>query len=360
VPHLPTRVLTAILVALVIGRLVFLAVDSNTFDVSAAGVIGADRVAHGLPLYVDNEYHGDTYGPINYISYIPAELVFPWSPGEPFADAARLATGMFDVLTLLGLFVLGMRLRPGATGRRLGVVLAYGWAAYPYTGLVLASNTNDALVPLFLVWTLVFARSNAGRGVLAAVASLTKFAPLAVAPLLISGFGDRRRRALLVAGGAFAAACVAIVVPFIPDGGLREFWDTTLGFQLGRTSPLSLWVRAPGLDWLRHIAQALTVALAAAAMFWPRRRSVGTLAALCAAVLAAAQLTTNYWIYFYLAWLLPFVLIALAEEHRDLGPAPREAQGSLINALLKDVRISAPSSVTTTRSSILTPNRPGR
>jgi hypothetical protein len=107
------------------------------------------------------------------------------------------------------------------------------------------------------------------------------------------------------------------------------------------------------------VAQVFTIALAAAATFVPRQRSVGQIAALCAAILAASQITTNYWIYFYLAWLAPFVLIALFEEHPDLGPAAPDDQGRVMRALLKPVKMSQPDSVTTTKSSILTPSSPG-
>ena len=34
--------------------------------------------------------------------------------------------------------------------------------------------------------------------------------------------------------------------PFLPDGGLRDFYDTTLGFHAGRDSPFSVWGQEPG------------------------------------------------------------------------------------------------------------------
>ncbi len=55
--------------------------DSNVIDVGYAGVIGAQRIVDGRPLYgsypQDNE-HGDTYGPVNYEAYVPFEQVFGW------------------------------------------------------------------------------------------------------------------------------------------------------------------------------------------------------------------------------------------------------------------------------------------
>ena len=43
--------------------------DSNVIDVGYAGVIGADKLVNGKPLYGDfpkDNQHGDTYGPVNY------------------------------------------------------------------------------------------------------------------------------------------------------------------------------------------------------------------------------------------------------------------------------------------------------
>ena len=59
---------------------------------------------------------------------------------------------------------------------------------------------------------------------------------------------------MLVAGGCFVLVVVGLIWAFLPDGGVKEFWNTTLGFQLHRTSPLSIWPRHPGIKWLRPAA----------------------------------------------------------------------------------------------------------
>ena len=61
----------------------------------------------------------------------------------------------------------------------LGILLAYGWAAYPFTLFTLSSNTNDALVAAMVTFALLAITSAPTRGVFAALAGLTKFAPLA-------------------------------------------------------------------------------------------------------------------------------------------------------------------------------------
>jgi Glycosyltransferase family 87 len=352
-PYMSTGFIAAILVLLLGLRIAFGFAGSTTFDISTAGVIGADRIEHGLPLYQENIYHGDTYGPINYMMYIPFELLVPYHVETGPSWTAKPATLTFDLLTVLGLFLLGRRLRQGRSGTRLGLGLAYAWTAYPYTSLVIASNTNDALVPLFLVFALIFLRSPPARGLFAGLGSMAKFAPLVVAPIIVGGTRPLRARTTLIAGAVAAAVCIGLVWAFLPDGGLREFWNTTLGFQLGRTSPLSLWQREPSLQWLQTVLKAALAAVAIAAAFVPRRRTVGQVAAISGALLAGSQLIANYWIYFYAAWLVPFVVIAAAVEYRT-------GQASATSSFVKPVRISQPSSVTATRSSMRTPRLPGR
>jgi hypothetical protein len=359
-PYVTTRFVVGGVIVLMALRIALSFADSHTFDVARAGVIGAARIEQGLPLYVYNNHYGDTYGPVNYLMYVPFQHLFPYRFANAGAPAARPATLTFDLLVVLGLFLLGRRLRPGAGGTRLGAGLAYAWTAYPYTSLIIASNTNDALVPLFVVYALLLVHSPPARGALAALGSMAKFAPLPVVPALVTGRGPFRLRPVLVASATFAVLSAALIWAFLPDGGLTEFWKTTLRFQFRRTSPLAIWTREPGLDWLRLASEVVVAALAIGAAFVPRRRTAGQLAALCAAVLAAAQIPANYWIYFYLAWFAPFMFLALFEEYRDLGPEEGgQDRGRVISALLKPVRISRPASVTTTRSSILTPSEPG-
>ena len=53
------------------------------------------------------------------------------------------------------------------------------------------------------------------------------------------------------------------------------------------------------------------MAFALAVMFVPRRRGVVEVAALGAAILIALQLGAGYWLYSYIVWFFPFVVVAL-------------------------------------------------
>jgi hypothetical protein len=327
VPRMPVRWMAVGLVLLVAFRVGLNLADSNVVDVGYASVVGADRIAHGQELYTNNDVHGDTYGPVNYLAYVPFEALLPWDGTWNSVPAAHAAAIVFDLLTIVGLMLLGTTLRPGASGRRLGLAFAYAWAAYPFSLLALQENTNDLIVSALLVLSLAAVRSPPGRGALLALAAAAKFAPLALAPLLATGMGERRARSWVLFTIAFAAVCVAATLPLVPDGGLRELYDTTIGFQLGRVSAFSLWSLHPSLEWLQLVLKVAAAGLAIAVAFVPRRRDARQVVALAAAVLIAVQLPAPHWFYFYLVWVAPLVLAGVMSAYRETGsstPAPMD------------------------------------
>jgi len=320
VPWVPAACLAIGLVLLVGFRITLNEIDSNVMDVGSQSVAGADRIEHGEDLYSTNgavDDKGDTYGPVTYVAYLPFEAVWPADGKGGWDPAARAAAISFDLMVIAGLLLLGARMRRGREGRRLGLALAYAWAAYPFSLYVLQANTNDGLVAALLVLCLLVMSSAPLRGMVLGLAAAAKFAPLALAPLLASGTGDRRR---LEAWPPYAAALLATVgvavVVYLPDDGVREFWDATIGYQLQRESPFSLWGLYPSLAWLQTGVKVAAAGLALALAFVPRRRSLRQLAGLSAAVLIAAQLTASHWFYFYIAWFAPAALVAMLSAYR--------------------------------------------
>jgi hypothetical protein len=319
--------------------------DSNVIDVGYAGVIGASKIVHGnRPLYgawpSDNE-HGDTYGPVNYEAYVPFEQLFGWSGTWDDLPAAHAAAIAFDLLALALIFLLGLRIR----GPTLAIVLAYGWVSFPFTLFSLESNSNDTLVAaLVLAASLACApaRRSVGearrwvaRGVLAALAGLTKFAPLALAPLLAAyGLKERsvraRMRALALFGGAFMLVAALAFVPALGHDSLHTIFQRTIVYQANRGSPFSVWGLYGGLGWLQAAVQlgAVVLALALALFAASRRLDLAGLAAAGAAIVIAAQLGVEHWFYLYIPWFFPLVMVALLGRLSD--PArPRPASASI-------------------------------
>ena len=326
VPFVPIRLLAIVAVALAAGRIALNVTDSHVIDIGAAGVIGADRVEHGQPLYEGGfsegiPVRGDVYGPFNYLAYVPFEAAFPFHGEWDSLPAAHAAAIAFDLLTALGLLALGRRLRAGPEGRALGIALSFAWLAYPFTLYTMNANADDSLIAATVVWALVALGSPVLRGALVALGAAAKFGPAAIAPLLATATGQRRWRSAILFTLAFAAVIAAVFAPFVPAGGLHQLYDRTLGYQASRNSPFSVWGLAPSLDFLRAWVRGAAIALAIGVAFWPRTKSPAQIAALAAAVIVAVQAGATHWFYFYVVWFLPPLLAASFAYQAVVAPA---------------------------------------
>jgi hypothetical protein len=322
VPVLPASWLAIAVVLLVCLRLGSLVLaPAYVSDVGVASVIGADLIGDGESPYSGGVLHrepphGDTYGPVTYLAYVPFEQALPWR-GRLTIDlytppkAARLSAVLFDSMTLLFLFMLGRRLRPGPEGRLLGVSLAWAWVAYPYSLLVLRFSFSDTLVGMLALAAVLALQSPAGRGALAALAGATKFAPLVLVPLLATGTGERRLRSSLLFAAAFTAVTAAVFLPLMPDGGLSELYDRTLGYQEVRRGWVRIWASFPELDWLQTIVQLIVAGAAVLLAFVPRRKTFFQVVALAGALSIAVQLAAWNWSAAYAVWFAPLAFAGL-------------------------------------------------
>jgi hypothetical protein len=352
----PTPWLALGVVFLIGFRIALNVTDSNVIDVGYAGVIGAQRIVKGKPLYgsypADNE-HGDTYGPVTYEAYVPFEQIFGWSGTWDDLPAAHAAAIFFDLLATAMMFLLGRRVR----GPTLGVALAYAWVSYPFTLYVLESNSNDTLVAVLVLAALLAAsyRSKLGppaRGAFAALAGLTKFAPLALAPMLAThGLWDRAEResngapaasngsgplqarkrlgALVMFVLAFAATAAIASIPAFSHDSLHTIYERTIAYQSNRGSPFSVWGLYGGLGGWQLAVQIAAVVLALSLAVLPRRSDLVGLAAGCAVVTIALQLGIEHWFYLYIVWFFPLVMLALLGRFSSASrPAPGAASES--------------------------------
>jgi hypothetical protein len=127
---------------------------------------------------------------------------------------------------------------------------------------------------------------------------------------MAAGTGERRARSLLPFALAFAAVAALVTIPLIPDGGIREVYDRSLGYQAGRGSPFSVWGQDPSLGFLHDATKVFAVLFAMSLYFFPRRRQPLQVAALASAALIALEVCAMHWFYPYLLWLLPGALVA--------------------------------------------------
>jgi hypothetical protein len=337
---------------------------SNVIDVGYSGVVGAHRIVNGEMPYghmpvqgnlkacgpadaegeireriqtngrcESSNERGDTYGPVSYLAYVPGFLALGWSGRWDSLPAAHFTSIALDLLVLLGLALVGRRFG----GLPLAATLAFAWAAYPFTQYVSNSNTNDALMPLLLVWGFWLVSSPWARGIFGALAGWTKFGALLVAPLW-AGYPEavrlRRPRGPLLFAAGFAAATIAafwiLLLEPDPPHAARVFWDRTLGWQLGRESPFSIWdwgqYHAAGVPDLRLVQLALiglVLAGSVALALFPRRRSPLQLAALTAAILIGFEIVLTHWSYLYLPWFFPFAAFAVLAPLRHVRREPQ-------------------------------------
>jgi len=333
----------------------------GVIDVGLAGVAGASRILDGEAPYgnmpqrgelepcgpkdTDGEVRdriqtngrceaaierGDTYGPVSYLGYVPATAIFGWSGKWDSLPAAHATSIAFDLLTILGLFLAGLRFG----GFRLAALLTFAWTAYPFTAYALNANTNDTIMPAFLVLGFWLAASAPARGAAVALAGWSKFGALLVAPLWAAYPSlDLRKLARYATAFAVATLLAFTVLLLEPDLGkaARTFWDRTLGFQVGRDSPWSLWgwgqyhaEGIPDLGFVQPVLVVLAVGLALVVAVRPRTKGPLELAALTAAVLVAFQITLTHWFYLYLPWVIPFVLLwLLLPQPPDQGNGTR-------------------------------------
>jgi hypothetical protein len=295
-------------------------------DIGYESVIGAFRILHHLPIYYNDSNHGDTYGPVAYLSYVPFELLWPWKNSLSSLDAATAAAILWDLGTIVSLILLGRQFRPGAEGTRLGLVLAWAWAACPFSTIALIVHTNDGLIAMLTVFAIVATRMPVVSGALLGLATAAKFSPGALVPLLSAPRQRGWKGALVLAGTAAVIVAVAIVA-WLPPGGFSYFWQRTIHYQIVRLDIFSPWALHPTLHPIQVVLEVLALGLIIAVAFVPRDRSLLRTCTLAGAVTLAVQLPATHWYYYYIEWFLPFALVAfllrpLAELARAGAPEP--------------------------------------
>jgi hypothetical protein len=367
-PVWPIWVLAAATIFLVGFRIGLNTETSNVIDVGYAGVVGAQRISSGEAPYghmpieddlpkcgVENSdgavreriqlngrcetavETGDTYGPVNYQAYLPGYWIFGWPGRWDDLPAAHFTSIAWDLIAILGLFLVGRRFG----GWRLAVTLPFAWASFPFTAYTLNANSNDAITPALLIWGFWLSSSPTGRGIFSALGAWVKMSSLILVPLWLTyPSGIRPRRPVLVFSAAFLATTLAafwiMLLEPHPLHMVHVFWERTFVSQFDRHSPFSLWdwgqyhARGiPDLAWLRKVLTLVVAAGAVALAFVPRRKSPLQLAALTAALLIAFEVVLIHWFYLYVPWFFPFVVIAIlvpATAALRGGPAPADEE----------------------------------
>src|SRR5215211_4622894 len=330
--NFPTWVLLG-LAGLASGLVLGLNLDSRAIDVGYAGVVGADRILDGTIPYGNMPAEvgtGDTYGPLNYLLYVPFVLIFGFSGHWDYLPAAHAMTIFSFVAGLVAMFITGWKL----DGPKGAAALTFAWAAFPYTLYSTNNNTNDVIVAAVAAIGLATAASPIARGASVAAGFAIKLYPFLLGPLWMMHDGAKRRPIVEFILGAIGVLLLTFWVHLLdghPLEAARLFYEKTIAFQGARETPWTIFAQIPALKFLQQPLLAAVILLAFIVAVWPRRRTMRRLAAFSAAIVIGFQLTTNYWYYPYITWFEPFVFLALllATNEKTTLDAEREQQSEI-------------------------------
>ena len=261
---------------------------------------------------------GDTYGPVAYLAYVPGYALFGWTGKWDDLPAAHFTRSRSTSSACSASRSSGWRFG----GARLAATLAVRVGRVPLHAVRLELEHERRDPPRAADLRVLLRGAAGARGGFAALAGWTKFAALVVAPLWATyPEWNTRRVVRYVVGylvGSALAFSVLLLEPNVLDAA-RTFWDRTLGWQLGRESPFSIWdwgryhARGiPDLHLLASVSRGCSLAGALAAAFVPRRKSPLQLAALTAALIVGFELVLTHWFYLYLPWFFPFAHLRAA------------------------------------------------
>jgi hypothetical protein len=304
------------------GLVLALNLDSRVIDVGYAGVVGADLILDGASPYGNVPVDvgtGDTYGPLNYLLYVPFVLLFGFSGEWDFLPAAHALTACAFVGGAVAMFITGLRL----SGAKVAAALTLAWAVYPYTLYSANNNTNDLVVAAISAIGLASASSAIGRGASIAAGFSVKLYPIILAPLWMMHDGVKRRAVVdfVIGGvGVFLLTFWVVLLDGHPLEAARLFYEKTIAFQGVRETPWTIYSQLPALRIVQQPLLAAIIVVAFIVAVWPRRRTIRRLAAFSAALIIGFELTTNYWYYPYVSWFEPFVFLALLPATNPKSP----------------------------------------
>lgn len=348
-PSLPTGIFLIAIAVLLPLRAVFALVIGDTYDVGYSGVLGAKLVLEGKAIYGSFPpvvTAGDTYGPFNYYSYIPFQLLFPLKEIIPFyfdSLAAKWHTLFFDLASMAVLFFIGREIggRSSADSwakrlldNRLGAILLFAYLVFPLTSFAVLGASNDVLPTFFILLSFLFflKRKSIPSGAALSLGMMAKFFPGLLAPLF-SRINPKDWRSAASFFAAFLLVALVCILPTVFAPGLGVFWQETFYIQMSRLSPHSLWGQT-GISALP--ATILVIALALLGFAFPRKREAALVAAFAAAILLAYQSSQMHWFYTYFIWVYPLVMIALLSKEapratleKDPTTPPRHQHSSL-------------------------------
>ena len=115
------------------------------------------------------------------------------------------------------------------------------------------------------------------------------------------------------------------MIPALRHDTLHTIYERTLVYQGNRDSPFSVW-GLYGWHGAELAAELFAGGLALLLAVVPRRGDLVGLAAGCAAIMIAVQISMEHWFYLYIPWFFALAIVALLGRFSSsLAPAPDAA-----------------------------------
>ncbi|MFM7563076.1 MAG: hypothetical protein ACKO81_08595 [Planctomycetota bacterium] len=219
--------------------------------------------------------------------------------------AAKAVVIFSHILMVVGIIALGYY---HFSNFRNGVGMAVIYLMLPHTSLY-AGHVMHLLPGLLILWAVVMYRQPVVAGVMLGLATGVAYYPFFLLPLWVSFYWDRGAGRFVAGMLTALALCIAGLLPTSPDAAafLAQL-KTMFGFWLPRMEGLEgIW--SLGWDpWFRIPVMVAFITLCVSFVFWPMRKSLGTLIAYSSAVMVAVQFWHGYSGGIYLAWYIPLAL----------------------------------------------------
>jgi hypothetical protein len=219
--------------------------------------------------------------------------------------AAKAVVIFSHILMVVGIIALGYY---HFSNFRNGVGMAVIYLMLPHTSLY-AGHVMHLLPGVLILWAVVMYRQPVVAGVMLGLATGVAYYPFFLLPLWVSFYWERGAGRFVAGMLTALGLCIAGLLPTSPDAAaFIAQLKTMFGFWLPRMEGLEgIWNL--GWDpWFRIPVLVAFITLCVSFVFWPTRKSLGTLIAYSSAVMVAVQFWHGYSGGIYLAWYVPLAL----------------------------------------------------
>jgi hypothetical protein len=299
----------------------------NVIDVGYAVMEGATLILHGVIPYghIPDVLHGDTYPIGSYLLYVPAAALSPVHNSWDDADLTLTVAVLAALLAAVGLWRIAGRGTASAP-QTAGLRTTIAWLTFPPLLVTVTTGTTDVALAAMLVGSLVLWRRPGWSAAAASGAAWFKAVPVAVLPLLLARLRGRDLARATAAVAVSSAIMIGVLIALGGGDGPAQMLSA-MSFQFTRGSQHTLWTFVPSVP-LQQLVQAATIALLVGAVIRIRQERAladdrARIAALAGAVLIGFQISGNYWSYFYLVWVFPFLALSLLADRRAGARAVR-------------------------------------